>query len=88
MELHGNNVFNLESYKMDITEGIKEDLIITGDKVRKVITEEIEYDVSELLAHKEAELIEWTEQVRLYNEAADEITRNLKRDIRKLKNGK
>lgn len=64
-----------------------EDLIITGNKVKKVITEKTEYDVSELLTQKENELIDWTEQVRLYNEAADEITKQLKKDIKKLKNG-
>ena len=64
-----------------------EDLIITGNKVKKVITEKTEYDVSELLTQKENELIDWTEQVRLYNEAADEKTKQLKKDIKKLKNG-
>lgn len=62
-----------------------EDLIITGDKVKKVVTEEQEFDVIELIAEKEKELEDWIESVRLYNEAAEEIEKDLKKDIKKLK---
>lgn len=63
----------------------KHDLIITGNKVKRVVTEEQEFDVSEMLAEKEKELTDWIESVRLYNESADEVKRKLNREIKKLK---
>ena len=63
----------------------KHDLIITGNKVKRVVTEEQEFDVAEVLAEKEKELADWVEAVRLYNESADAIEKQLKKDIKKLK---
>ena len=63
----------------------KEDLVITGNKVKRVISEEQEFDVAEILEAKEKELIDWIESVRLYNESANEIEKKLKREIKKLK---
>ena len=63
----------------------KHDLIITGNKVKRVVTEEQEFDVAEMLAEKEKELTDHIEGVRLYNESANEIEKQLKKDIKKLK---
>ena len=63
----------------------KDDLIITGNKVKRVITVEEDFNVAEMLAEKEKELAEWIESVRLYNESANEIEKKLKREIKKLK---
>ena len=63
----------------------KDDLVIRGTKVKRVISEEQEFDVAEMLAEKEKELAEWIESVRLYNESANEIEKKLKREIKKLK---
>ena len=63
----------------------KDDLVIKGTKVKRVISEEQEFDVAEMLAEKEKELAEWIESVRLYNESANEIEKKLKREIKKLK---
>ena len=63
----------------------KEDLVITGNKVKRVISEEQEFDVAEILEAKEKELIDWIESVRLYNESANEIEKQLKKHIKKLK---
>lgn len=62
-----------------------ENLVITGNKVKRVVTESEDYDVSEMLAQKEKELADHIEGVRLYNESADEIEKQLKKDIKKLK---
>ena len=62
-----------------------ENLVITGTKVKRVVTEEQEFDVAEVLAEKEQELADWVEAVRLYNESADAIEKQLKKDIKKLK---
>ena len=62
-----------------------ENLVITGNKVKRVVTESEDYDVSEILEAKEKELAEWIESVRLYNESANEIEKKLKREIKKLK---
>ena len=63
----------------------KDDLVITGTKVKRIISEEQEFDISEILEAKEKELIDWIESVRLYNESANEIEKKLKREIKKLK---
>ena len=63
----------------------KDDLIITGRKVKRIISEEQEFNVSEMLAEKEKELTDHIEGVRLYNESANEIEKQLKKDIKKLK---
>ena len=63
----------------------KEDLVITGNKVKRVVTEEQEFDVAEMLEAKEKELADHIEGVRLYNESANEIEKKLKREIKKLK---
>jgi hypothetical protein len=63
----------------------KDDLIITGNKVKRVITVEEDFDVAEMLVEKQKELAEWIESVRLYNESANEIEKKLKREIKKLK---
>ena len=60
----------------------KDDLVITGTKVKRVISEEQEFDVAEMLAEKEKELADWIESVRLYNESANEIEKKLKREIK------
>ena len=70
---------------MDADKIKKDDLIITGNKVKRVISEEQEFDVAEILEAKEKELIDWIESVRLYNESANEIEKKLKREIKKLK---
>ena len=62
-----------------------ENLVITGNKVKRVVTESEDYDVSEMLAQKEKELADHIEGVRLYNESANEIEKQLKKDIKKLK---
>ena len=62
-----------------------ENLVITGTKVKRVVTEEQEFDVAEMLAEKEKELADHIEGVRLYNESANEIEKKLKREIKKLK---
>ena len=63
----------------------KEDLVITGNKVKRVVTEEQEFDVAEMLEAKEKELADHIEGVRLYNESANEIEKQLKKHIKKLK---
>lgn len=70
---------------MDADKIKKDDLVIRGTKVKRVISEEQEFDVAEMLAEKEKELAEWIESVRLYNESANEIEKKLKREIKKLK---
>ena len=70
---------------MDADKIKKDDLIITGNKVKRVISEEQEFDVAEILEAKEKELADWIEAVRLYNESADAIEKHLKKDIKKLK---
>ena len=60
----------------------KDDLVIKGTKVKRVISEEQEFDVAEILEAKEKELIDWIESVRLYNESANEIEKKLKREIK------
>ena len=62
-----------------------ENLVITGNKVKRVVTESEDYDVSEMLEAKEKELADHIEGVRLYNESADEVKRKLNREIKKLK---
>lgn len=62
-----------------------ENLVITGNNVKRVVTESEDYDVSEMLAQKEKELADHIEGVRLYNESANEIEKQLKKDIKKLK---
>ena len=70
---------------MDAEKIKKDDLIITGNKVKRVVTEEQEFDVAEMLSQKEKELADHIEGVRLYNESANEIEKKLKREIKKLK---
>ena len=59
-----------------------ENLVITGNKVKRIVTESEDYDVSEMLAEKEKELADHIEGVRLYNESANEIEKQLKKDIK------
>lgn len=57
----------------------KEDYQYEGNKVRKVITEIIEYDVADLIAAEEAKLAEHLEQKALYLESMMEIEKEIKK---------
>ncbi len=65
----------------------KEDFIIDGGKVKrvKIDTYEEEYELEEYLAEKEKELETALEGKKLYNQAFEEMVKNLKQQIRKLK---
>ena len=75
----------METQELKTEKETTENIVIVGDKVRVVKTEEQEFNVSEMLAQKEKQLEDWIRDVKLYNESADDITTNLKNDIKKLK---
>ena len=75
----------METQELKTEKKTTENIVIVGDKVTVVKTEEQEFNVSEMLAQKEKQLEDWIRDVKLYNESADDITTNLKNDIKKLK---
>lgn len=75
----------METQELKTEKETTENIVIVGDKVTVVKTEEQEFNVSEMLAQKEKQLEDWIRDVKLYNESADDITTNLKNDIKKLK---
>lgn len=64
---------------------VKEELVITGNKVKKIHTTEEEFDVDVLLAEKEAELAKHIADKELYDAASDEKRKELQKHIRQLK---
>ena len=74
----------METQELKTEKETTENIVIVGDKVTVVKTEEQEFNVSEMLAQKEKQLEDWIRDVKLYNESADDITTNLKNDIKKL----
>ena len=75
----------METQELKTEKETTENIVVVGDKVTVVKTEEQEFNVSEMLAQKEKQLEDWIRDVKLYNESADDITTNLKNDIKKLK---